>query len=117
MRLKLILCCAFMLAAGPLFAADLPVAGKVCVINLSDDHCMPCKMMDRLLDRMRVEYRGEVLTSTVNALKERGVSARYAPQTLPTLIFFNRRGEEALRHAGLMEEAALRSVIDKLLAE
>lgn len=117
MRLKLILCCAFLLAAGPLLAADFPVAGKVCVINLSDDHCMPCKMMGRLLDKMRGEYRGEVLALNVNALKDREFSARYAPQTLPTLIFFNRRGEEALRRVGLMEEAALRSVIEQLLAE
>lgn len=117
MRLAAMLTCIFMLAAQPLFAADFHVTGKVSVINLSDDHCIPCKMMGQLVKRMQNEYGDKIATVTINALEDRDVARRYAVKTLPTLLFFNSRGEEASRHVGVMDEASMRKIIDGLLAE
>lgn len=117
MRLIAVFFCLFAFLAMPLWAAEAPVAGKVSIINLSDDHCMPCKMMGRMVARMQEEYKDELVALTINALEERDIAARYSARILPTLVFFNRRGEEAERHVGIMEEEAMRSVIDRLLAE
>lgn len=117
MRLAAVFVCIFMLAARPLFAADFPVPGRVSVINLSDDHCIPCKMMGQLVKKIQNEYGDKIATVTINALEERDVARRHAVKTLPTLLFFNSRGEEVSRHVGVMDEASMRKIIDELLAE
>ena len=117
MRLIAVFFCLFAFVAAPLWAAAPPVDGKVSIINFSDDHCMPCKMMGRMVSKMQDEYKGEVVAVTINALEEREVAAKYSAKTLPTLIFFNRQGEEVGRHVGIMDESAMRGMIDSLLAE
>lgn len=103
--------------AGTAFAAELPQPGKVTIINLSDGHCVPCKMMAKQIESMQREY-GDVLAAvTINALKDRVAAEKYKPQALPTLVFFNRDGEEVRRHTGVMDEAAMRAQIEELMAK
>lgn len=118
MRTVLLLCVFLVfLTAQPLAAAEPAPLGLVSVINLSDGLCAPCKMMTRLLEKMRDAYQGELAVQTLYPLKDKAVAEKYAPKALPTLVFFNRQGQEVFRQAGLMSEAELRAAIDKLLEE
>lgn len=117
MRLAAFLVIFSIFSASPLLAAELPAQGGVSLINFSDDHCMPCKMMSRLVAKIADDYSGQVAAQTVNALEDREAARKYAVKTLPTLVFFSHNGEEALRHVGVMDEAAMREALDRLLAE
>lgn len=117
MRLRAIICIFFLLLAQPLPAAEAPGPGKVSVVNLSDGHCVPCKMMTGLLEKMQAAYGEQIAAQTLYPLKDKAVDAKYSPKTLPTLVFFDRKGQEAFRHAGIMEEAEVRALLDRLLKE
>lgn len=108
----------FMLClSAPGLAADFPEPGKIYIVNLSDDHCIPCKMMSKMVSKMQDEYQNKLATITVNALKDREAAEKYKPHTLPTLIFFSVDGKEVRRYTGVMEEDAMRAQIDLMLAE
>ena len=117
--MRRILIAALFLACMPFssLAADFPEPGKVCIINLSDNHCIPCKMMSKMVEKMQDEYQGKVVSITINALKDRDAAAKYKPHALPTMIFFNVDGQEVRRYTGVMEEEAMRAQIESMIVE
>ena len=101
-----------------LFAAapppEVPVKGMVTMVDLGAKKCIPCKMMAPILRRVEKRYAGKVAIVFLDVWVDPKPAQRFGIRTIPTQIFFNKKGEEVYRHEGFMNEEAIVAVLQKL---
>ena len=83
------------LAASGLYAANLPR-----LLELGSVNCIPCKMMQPILEELRKEYPGKLKVDFVDVWKKPEVAKKYKIMVIPTQIFFDKSGKEIFRHHG-----------------
>ena len=79
-------------------------------LELGADKCVPCKMMQPILDELRKEYPGKLQVDFIDVWKEPAVSQQYGISAIPTQIIFDANGKEVFRHIGFFPK-------DKILAQ
>jgi thioredoxin 1 len=104
--------------ALPAYATtELPRPETVTMIDLGAKSCIPCKMMAPILAKLEKEYRGKADVVFIDVWETPDEGKKYGIRTIPTQIFYNKKGEEVGRHEGFLDEKSIRGVLDKLLAE
>ncbi len=83
---------------------SLPVKGKVTLIDLGSNSCIPCKMMAPVLEKIKERYQGKAEVVVIDVWKHRDQAQRFKIRAIPTQIFFNEKGDEVFRHLGFMSE-------------
>ncbi|MFW6216336.1 MAG: thioredoxin family protein, partial [Desulfohalobiaceae bacterium] len=73
---------------------EMPVPGKVTMLDLGADDCKPCKMMAPILEELKKAYAERAAIVFIDVRKNREAAKEYDIQTIPTQIFFNANGEE-----------------------
>lgn len=101
-------------AAAP---AQIPVPGVVTMLDLGAKSCIPCKMMTPVLEQLERDYAGKAAVVFVDVWKNPDQTPRFGIRAIPTQIFYDKAGHEALRHEGFMDRQAAADVLDKLLGE
>jgi thioredoxin 1 len=86
---------------------DLPVKGKVTMIDLGATECVPCKMMAPILKKLEAAYRDRAVIAFIDVWKHRDQAPRFGIKAIPTQIFFDPDGKEVYRHQGFMSENAI----------
>ncbi len=84
--------------------------GRVVLADFGRGICIPCKMMQPILEELAETYKGraEILILDVNAEWE--AAEKYDVKIIPTQIFFDKTGQEVWRHEGFLEK-------DKIIAK
>lgn len=95
-------------------ANQSPVAGKVTMIDLGADECVPCKMMAPILKELKQAYAGRAEILFIDVWKNREQAKKYGIRAIPTQIFFNEKGEEVYRHTGFMNRDTIVQYLSKL---
>jgi len=90
-------------------------SGKPTLLDFSADWCPPCRVTAPILEKLRDEYRGEIIILTANADYERELVQKYGAEWYPTFIFFDKSGEEVMRIQGLIFEEDFRVAIGELI--
>jgi len=106
----LLLCVAVVLASAVARAEDfnnLPVKGKVTMIDLGATECIPCKMMAPIMEKMEKQYAEKAAIVFIDVWKHKEQARRFGIRAIPTQLFFNENGKEVLRHVGFMSEKAI----------
>ena len=88
-------------AASP---PEVPIKGMVTMIDLGAGECIPCKMMAPILVKMEKRYAGKAAVVFLDVWKDDAPARRFGIQTIPTQIFFDKKGKEVYRHEGFMGE-------------
>ena len=101
-------------AASGAAPAALPVKGKVTLVDLGADKCIPCKMMAPILEELRQEYKGRAAVVFLDVWKDRTLAGRFGIRVIPTQIFYDRQGKEFLRHEGFLSKEHIELVLKKL---
>ena len=86
---------------------DLPVKGRVTMIDLGATECVPCKMMATILEKLEAAYRDRAVIAFIDVWKHRDQAPRFGIRAIPTQVFFDADGKEVYRHQGFMSEAAI----------
>jgi len=113
----LLLSVAVVMASGVAWAEDfnnLPVKGKVTMIDLGATECIPCKLMAPVMAKMEKQYDGKAVIVFIDVWKHREQARRFGIRVIPTQIFFNENGQEVLRHVGFMSETAIVDQLSKM---
>ena len=86
---------------------------KVTFIELGSKKCMPCKMMEPVLEEIKKEYKGKVNVIFYDVWTEAGkpYAEKYKIRSIPTQVFLDENGKEYFRHTGFFPKEE----IDKLL--
>jgi thioredoxin 1 len=93
-----------------LFGAEtvqVPVKGKVTMVDLGAASCIPCKMMAPILDKLEKQYRGRAVVVFIDLRYDREAAQRFGIRAIPTQIFFDKKGQEVYRHMGFLSEEAI----------
>ena len=69
------------------------------MIEIGSDTCVPCIMMDEVLEELREEYSNSLEVEFIHAKNEDMVK-KYGINAIPTQIFYDKDGKELFRHSG-----------------
>ncbi|MBP1724840.1 MAG: Thioredoxin protein [Deltaproteobacteria bacterium] len=103
-------------ALGQTLAAlpEVPVKGMVTLVDLGAKKCIPCKMMAPILEELTKEYQGKAAIVFIDVRQHTDQAEKYRLRAIPTQIFFDKQGNEVLRHVGFMDKKSIVQVLDKL---
>ena len=82
----------------------VPVKGMVTMLDLGADKCIPCKMMEPIIEKLKKVYDGKVAIVFIDVRKDKSKVAEYGIRAIPTQIFFDKNGREVFRHLGFLSE-------------
>lgn len=99
-------------------ARDNPIdkaraSGLPTLVDLGSRGCRPCEMLQPILRTLREKYEGKANILFVSVREEPILASRYGVQSIPTLIFFDKKGREFFRHVGFQPQ----EVLEKKLSE
>jgi len=91
---------------------QIPVKGRVTMVDLGAKKCIPCKMMAPILVKLEAAYEGHAAIVFIDVWENREQAPRFKVRAIPTQIFFDEQGKEVFRHVGFFDE---RSIIEQLI--
>jgi len=99
-------------------AKDNPVdrarsSGKPSMVEFGAAGCVPCDMMQPVLENLRKKYQERLNIVFVHVGQEQILGARYGITSIPVQAFFDHSGKEVFRHTGFFAQIE----VEKKLAE
>jgi len=77
---------------------------KPTMVEFGATGCIPCDMMQPILDNLRKNYPDRLNVVFVHVGEEQILAARYGIQPIPVQVFFDAEGKEVFRHVGFYPE-------------
>jgi thioredoxin 1 len=74
------------------------------LLDLGADKCIPCRMMQPVLESLRKEYPGKLEVQFIDVWKDQSAGQKFGIESIPTQIFFNSSGKELFRHVGFFSK-------------
>jgi thioredoxin 1 len=99
-------------------AMDNPVdrartSGKPTMVEFGAAGCVPCDMMQPILENLKKKYHNELNIVFVHVGEEQILGARFGITSIPVQAFFDKTGKEVFRHTGFYPQAE----VEKKLGE
>jgi len=100
-------------------AKDNPVdkarmSGKPTMVEFGATGCVPCDMMQPVLENLRKNYPDKLNVVFVHVGENRVLGARFGIQSIPVQVFYDREGKEAFRHVGFFAETEVEKQLQKM---
>ena len=88
---------------------------KVTFIELGSLKCVPCKMMQPIMDEIEKEYAGQVKVVFYDVWTPEGrpYGQKYGVRAIPTQIFLDKDEKEFFRHMGFLSKEKIVEVLKK----
>jgi len=92
-----------------------PDSTKVTFIELGSLSCIPCKMMQPIIEEIKKEYAGQVkvVFYDVRTPEGRPQALAYKIRVIPTQVFLDKDGREYFRHEGFFPKEDLVRVLQE----
>jgi len=108
--------------AQHVLARDNPVdearmSGRPTMAEFGATGCIPCDMMQPILDNLRKKYPDRLNVVFVHVGENRILGARFGIQSIPVQVFYDKNGEEVFRHVGFYAEADVLKQLVKMGVE
>lgn len=86
---------------------------KITLIELGSVKCIPCKMMQPVLEEIKEEYKGrlEVIFYDVWTKEGRPYGSKYKIVAIPTQVFLDKDGKEYFRHQGFFPKEEIKEIL------
>lgn len=97
-------------AAGPATAAADPLgdearqAGKPLIVDFGMTRCLQCIEQSKTVDELKAAIGDRVLLKFVHVGQEEALAEAYKVLLIPTLVYFDARGNEVFRNVGQMKK-------------
>ena len=93
------------------FQSETPV-----LVDFWTSWCLPCKVMDPVLDELALRYAGKIRIGKINVDQNPRIGAKYQIKGVPTFILFN-SGHIVQRRVGAQSKAQLEEMIASVAGE
>ena len=87
-------------AASTPIGAEAGATALPTLIDLGRGQCVPCQMMEPVLEELRTEYSARLTVRYIDIGEQPTAVADYGVRTIPTQIFLDANGDEVFRHTG-----------------
>lgn len=86
---------------------------KVTFIELGSVNCVPCRMMQPVMNEVRTKYKGQVnvVFHDVWTAEGQPFGEKYGIRAIPTQVFLDKDGKEFNRHVGFFPFDELEQVL------
>lgn len=90
-------------------------AHEVTFVELGSKNCVPCKMMQPVMDKIEKDYAGKVkvVFHDVWTTAGRPYAKEYGIRAIPTQVFLDKEGKEFFRHLGFFPEEEIVKVLQE----
>ena len=100
-------------------ARDNPVdrargSGTPSMVEFGAAGCVPCDMMQPILDKLRKEFPSRLNVVFIHVGEEKVLAARFGIRAIPVQVFYDRDGKEVFRHEGFLAEPEVRKVLSNI---
>ena len=95
----------------------IPVPNTVTLVELGADNCIPCRLQKPVIAELEQEYQGRAAIVAIDVYRDQESARKFHVLIVPTIIFFNRAGQETGRHAGFMDKVSIVKELERVLAE
>lgn len=92
----------------------VPAPGLVTMVDLGAHKCIPCKMMAPIIAELQKEYNGRAAIIFIDVWEHKGQAGRFGIRSIPTQIFYDKKGMEVSRHVGFMDKKSIVERLEKL---
>ncbi len=75
-------------------------AAKITFLEFGSKGCIPCKMMEEVMEQVRTSYGDQVEVIFYDVRNEQELAKQYGIQLIPTQVFLDAEGKEISRHQG-----------------
>ena len=86
---------------------QVPVPGKVTMVDIGAKKCIPCKMMAPIIEELKSEYQGRAAVVFIDVWKNPAAGRQFGIRTIPTQIFYDAQGKETGRHEGFLDKQSI----------
>lgn len=93
-----------------IMAEGLPV-----IIDFWATWCGPCQMVGPMINELADEYAGRIIVGKIDVDANSEIPSQYGVRNIPTILFFNKKGEVVKKLVGVQTKAVLREEAEKLL--
>ena len=95
---------------------QVPVKGKVTMVDIGAKECIPCKMMAPIMEELEKEYHesGRAAIFFIDIWKNREQGRKFGIRSIPTQIFYDKEGKEVYRHEGFLEKKVIVQKLESL---
>ncbi|MEJ5357857.1 MAG: thioredoxin domain-containing protein [Desulfobacterales bacterium] len=90
------------------------LSGRPTVVEFGATGCVPCDMMQPILDKLRKAHAERLNVVFVHVGEEKVLAARHGIRAIPVQVFFDRGGREFFRHEGFFPEAEVNRVLAQM---
>ncbi|MFP4466752.1 MAG: thioredoxin [Candidatus Goldiibacteriota bacterium] len=90
--------------------SELPV-----LVDFWAPWCSPCKMIAPVIEKIAESYSGKIKTVKVDVDSSAQTASKMGIRSIPTIIIF-KNGEIAEQLVGMVSEAQLKQLVDKISA-
>ena len=84
---------------------------EVTFLEFGSTTCIPCKMMEKVMEEVRADYGDKVEVIFHNVNEEKELSGEYGIKMIPTQIFLDAEGKEFHRHVGYYPKEEIAKVL------
>jgi len=89
-------------------------SGKPTMVEFGASGCVPCDMMQPILDKLKKNYGQRLNVVFVNVRENQILGSRFGIRSIPVQIFYDRSGKETFRHVGFFAEAEVNKQLIQL---
>jgi thioredoxin 1 len=89
------------------------ISGNPTMVEFGATGCIPCDMMQPILDNLRKKYPDKLNVVFVHVGENQILAARFGIESIPVQVFFDKTGREVFRHTGFYPQVE----VEQKLAE
>ena len=93
------------------------MSGKPTMAEFGASGCVPCDMMQPILDNLRKKFPDRLNVVFVHVREDPIMGARFGIRSIPVQVFFDNKGKEVFRHAGFYPEKEVLKQLGKMGVE
>ncbi|MCF8108934.1 MAG: thioredoxin fold domain-containing protein [Desulfohalobiaceae bacterium] len=88
--------------------------GRPVLADFGRGTCIPCKMMQPILEELQEQYKGEAEILILDVDEYPRLTGKAGIRSIPTQIFYDTTGKEVTRHQGFMDKESIIQELEKL---
>lgn len=89
-------------------------SGKPVLVDFGANSCLPCRQIRPVLKEVGKEYSEKARVLVIDVFKFQDLAKQFKVQLIPTLVFFDSKGQEAFRHLGVLDKEKIVSKLKEI---